>query len=52
MSKTVKDLITMSFLVGIGLAVLANPNGAVTLIQTVSSSWFRLIGASSGHRQV
>jgi hypothetical protein len=48
MNRTLKDVITLSVLAGLGLAVLANPNGAVQLIQSVAGGWFSVVRTSAG----
>ena len=52
--NTAKDLITMSILVGFGLAILANAGNATKIIDSVSSAWFGLISTVStgGKRMV
>lgn len=46
--STAKDLITLSILVGFGLAVLANANNASKIVNSVSGAWFGLINTVSG----
>jgi hypothetical protein len=51
--STFKDVVTLSILAGLGLAVLANAGSASSIITSVSQAWFGLINTvSAGGRKL
>lgn len=46
--NTAKDLITLSIMIGFGLAILMRPTAATAVINSVSTAWFNLIRTVSG----